>query len=366
MCDFLKNIVWWEWLSLGVAFLGFLALCFRGIMISAINKPGWHAFGVALKRKDWVVFVLSVFGFDMWLRYTENITVKSWLGLALLLLHILYILWVFRRFVKTLRSDNRRKDSLNNVLQIAYLIGFGVVLVYAIVSFNITEENSLAVSLGAAVMGLVFSNAIRGAVAYIHFRMNNLLRIGDHIEVPNHNVDGEITDISLMTVTVRNWDGTESNVSILELQESSFQNNQKVRDGKTTGRRMRRSFRIDVTSIKELSAEELKCLEDRLKAAGQDATYIFQEYAEHQHTTLNIHLYRRYLHHWLMNNRDITREPCLMVRLREQASEGGVPLQVYTFIRKSGIMSYEEVQSSVMEHMLMTLSWFGLKLYQKD
>ena len=232
-----------------------------------------------------------------------------------------------------------------------------------IVHFGLNENSFLPFSLCAAIVGLIFNDSIKGVVAYYHLRANKLLHIGDWIEVPAQNIDGEIKDISLVTVTINNSDNTLTNIPIQQLQNGSFKNKQSLFNGTATGRRMYRTFTIDTRSIKSMSTEDVEKLKEKFEQINED-TIIFTHFEPDTHSSLNIHLYRRYLTHWLMNNNHLTRYPRLIVRLQQPTSEG-VPIQVYTYILKTDTMSFEQVQSSVAEHILLSMEWFGLRLYQK-
>ncbi len=221
----------------------------------------------------------------------------------------------------------------------------------------------MAYGLCATILSLIFQDAIKGVVAYFHLRSNGLMHIGDWIQVPEKNIDGKIEDVSLSTVSVRNWDNTISSISLAILQAGAFKNNQEMIDKKTSGRRMYRSFTIDTRSIRPLSTEEISALEKLLESYGEDTISLRMSNIKSMHQ-LNIYLFRMYLRHWLMNHDDISRHPRLIVRLMEPTSEG-IPIQVYTYITSTSVMPFELIQSEITEHILLSMEWFGLRLYQK-
>ncbi len=337
---------------------------FRRILVSS-DRNLIHAIGMSLKYKD-IAVVTSCFAL--------LVAVKKWIfphwesfatlyTPAIILVIALYLLWMLRRFVLVLKFDNRRKDTFNHLLQTLILLAIGAFIIYAIVHFGITEKTFLPFGFCAAVLGLIFNDSIRGVVAFFHLWGNNLLHIGDWIEVPGSNIDGIVLDITLVSVSVQNWDGTISSVAISLLQNGAFKNNQNMLDGKTSGRQMRRSFMIDARSIRVLDKGEVEVLKERLAKLGDDGIS-FSQYNENDASALNIHLFRLYLRHWLMNHPEVTRYPRLVVRLMEPTPEG-IPLQVYTYIIKRSIMPYELVQSSIMEHIFLVMDWFHLNLFQK-
>lgn len=349
-----------EWCSLAfVVFMIITIACIRKRLISS-EKDFLHALGLSLEWADLILFAIFLVG--IYVAQKNGVGGKMYYP-TIVFSYLLYVLWMFRRFVKALKMDNRRKDTCNHMLQTTMLLCGFVFLIYIIFYFNINENNFLPFGLCATILGLIFNDSIKGIVAYYHLRNNHLLHIGDWIEVHNQHIDGVIVDISLVTVTVRNWDNTLSNVSIISLQNGSFKNNQDVLAGKTSGRRMFRSFVIDTRSIKSLNCEEIEIIKQKMKSFGEDDV-VFAHFEQGTYTSLNIHLFRMYLRHWLMNNPEITRYPRMVVRLLEPTSEG-LPLQVYTYILKTSVMPYELVQSSVVEHILLSMEWFGLRLYQK-
>ncbi|MBO7113852.1 MAG: mechanosensitive ion channel [Bacteroidaceae bacterium] len=319
---------------------------------------------MALKWKDLIVLsavLLFIFGCKRCISGSEMVD-----GLyypAIVCSYVIYGLTVFKGFVQVCKLDNRRKDSYNHLLQTAVLICIGIFIVFIILHFNINDKSFLPFSFCAAVLGLIFNDSIKGIVAYYHLRANNLLHIGDWIEVPSQNIDGEIVEITLVTVSVRNWDNTVSNVAIVSLQNGAFKNNQCVMDGLTTGRMIDCTFIVDTSSIHSVDNKEVEGLVSLLNEKGEDSITLARYEAGTQLKT-NIHLYRMYINHWLMNNPELTRYPRLIVCIKEPAPDG-IPLQVMVFSVKTAFMQYEDVRSAVIEHIILSMEWFGLRLYQR-
>lgn len=286
--------------------------------------------------------------------------------LSALIFLLLYLLVVRQTnlFIKNYGYDSSsQKDSYKHFAQTAMLVGFGIVLIYVVCLFGLQSKDFLPFGIFATLLSLLFQDTIKSVAVYYHLHTNDLLHTGDWIEVPAYNIDGVITDISLVMVTIRNWDNTVSNLSMLSLQSGAFKNNQDMLDGRTSGRRMYRSFIVDSRSIKTLDSDAVNEIKERLKKCGEDVIAL-ESVENSSKPQLNIYLYRIYLRHWLMNHKDLTRHPRLVLRLLEPVPEG-VPLQVYTYITKTSVVPYELVQSSIMEHMFMSMEWFGLRIYQK-
>lgn len=255
-------------------------------------------------------------------------------------------------------------DAYNHYIQLIILFSVGIAIISIVCLFNIKDkENFIPFSIFAALLSWIFHDTIQGVVAYFHLRSNGLLHIGDWIQIPESNIDGVISDFSLVTVTIKNWDTTTSNIAIYKLQTNSFKNNQEMLDGKTDGRRMYRSFFIDSRSISTFNKDQINCLEEKLNQLGEDTIFL-QQAKQSNNKTLNLNLFRLYLRNWLANHREISLTPRLLVRILEPTSEG-IPVQIYTYIKKVNLYQYELIQSEITEHTLLAMGWFNLKLYQK-
>lgn len=239
--------------------------------------------------------------------------------------------------------------------QILILTAIGAWIIGAILIFNAQAGNVSTVVFGIAgsILAWIFQDKIKGAAAFIHLRLNHLLNIGDWIRVPKYNVDGEVTRVTLTTVTVYNWDTTTSTIPISTLQADHFINLQKMSDGKTYGRRMLRTFRLNTGSFRPVTAAEI----DRLKQYLPDSDL--------QVGVLNAHLYRLYIYHWLMAHPHISQRPRLIVSWQDQ-TENGLTLQIDAFIIDSEWSAFEWQQSQIIEHIIESMAWFGLRLYLRQ
>ena len=263
-----------------------------------------------------------------------------------------------RKILRSSVLDNNVKDKLNHWLQTSILLIITLLVfvgVWKLIS-GFKEYGTII----AAVLGWIFQDYIKGVISYWHLRQAGLLHFGDWIIVQKYGISGMVIDCTLLTVTVRNWDNTISSIAMHSLQAESFQNNQEVLDGKTSGRRMKRDFIIDTSTVRVITDEEKLRIENCLREMGEDT--IALENAKSN--SLNISLFRLYLRHWLMNHDEICRFPRLIVALKEPLPEG-IPLEVYVFILKTRLAQFELVQSEIEEHILLTMQLFGLRLYQR-
>ena len=193
---------------------------------------------------------------------------------------------------------------------------------------------------------------------HTHLRMHHLLNIGDWIQVPEKDVDGEVKKVTLTSVSISNWDTTTSVIPISMLHADHFINLQNMMLGKTYGRRMLKSFVFDTSWFCTLSAEAIR----KIEADHSIDLHLTDE--EIGKGILNAKVFRQYLYHWLMNHSHISQLPRLIVRWLEHEGNG-MPLQVYAFIIDSTLAAFEWQQSQIMEHIIESAAWFNMQLFQE-
>lgn len=210
-----------------------------------------------------------------------------------------------------------------------------------------------ALGAAAAVLLLIFQNTLLGLVASIQLWGNKMLQIGDWIVSEKHAANGEVIDISLTTIKVKNWDNSITTIPPYALVNDSFRNYQPMRD--SGGRRVDRSIIIDVNSVRFLSKDELESLRKRGWLDGLGADSAAQQ--------INLGLLRAYLESWLTAHRRVRADLLLMVRQMEP-TQYGLPLQLYFFTDATVWKEYEKVQSDIFDHVFAIIREFGLTIYQ--
>lgn len=281
----------------------------------------------------------------------------TWVALTALTLALWFAIMVCRSLTNIFSL--RKKEAGITWCQIAILISIGLWIVGFVIIFDAKSHPRLAAGLGIAgsILTWIFQDTLKGVVAFIHLRINHLLNIDDWIKIPSKNVDGQVVKVTLTTVTIYNWDTTTSSIPTSVLHTDHFINLQNMMKGKTFGRRMFYTFIFDMGWIHILSKEET----DKLKNNKKVTNYLPAEQIEEGWS--NARLFRMYLFHWLMNHPHVSQQPRLIVRWMEQ-KETGLPLQMYAFITDSSLVSFELQQSQIIEHVIESLEWFGLQLYQ--
>ena len=296
-------------------------------------------------------------------------------GLEFLCLNLV-ILLTFKTCRRLIDVFNLRKEyTCVTWRYITILVGIGLWIIGFVLIFNIKDNPRVATAIGVVgtLLSWIFQDKIKGVVAFLHLRSHNLLKIGDWLMVDKLGVDGEVQQMTLTSVTVYNWDTTTSTIPISALQTEHFRNLQNMMEGRTYGRRMLKTFVLDTGWFRVLSREEIEKLKERIQSGKETSTASNDEIRDFLSKNLsldeinegatNAQLFRLYIYHWLMNHKHISQHPRLIVRWMDH-KEGGMELQVYAFIVDSSLAAFEWEQSKIIEHIIKSLDWLGLRLYQ--
>ncbi len=259
------------------------------------------------------------------------------------------------------------------------LVKLIVVLITILVIISVVfkkEVSTLIAGLGAmaAVLMLIFKDAILGLVASIQLSGNNMLKIGDWISIPSRGVDGNVTDITLTTVKVQNFDKTIITVPAYTLVNESFQNWKGMEE--LGIRQMKRSFLIDLRTIRFAGPEiKEKILGNPILRKHFDERDIDNKKSAHKYLyepdnflnnpdITNLGLFRYYAESYLNSHPLVDKNQSLMVRHRNPEGNG-LPIQVFAFCNKNSWVPFEHIQSEIVEHLIAVLEEFGLKIYQQ-
>lgn len=267
--------------------------------------------------------------------------------------------------------------SIKGYIQIGKLM---LVVVCTVLVLSIVLDRSplwMLSGLGAlsAVLILVFKDTLLSFVASTQLTSNDMLRIGDWIEMPQANADGFVRDIALHTVKVQNWDNTVTTVPTYKLFSESYRNYRQMFE--SGGRRIKRTLRVDAATVRFLTDDEaqqlmrFRLLHDYLSAKTQDLQQANSQLGEalaavpaNRRRLTNIGTFRAYGLAYLKQHPDIRRDMSTMVRMMEPQSDG-IPIEVYCFSALTSLLDFERVQGDVFDHMLAILPELGLRLYQQ-
>ncbi|RZK01542.1 MAG: mechanosensitive ion channel [Flavobacterium sp.] len=307
--------------------------------------------------------------------YWENVFGKL-IGIYIVLL----VLWITRTIFNALRDYLKQQprysdkpiDSYIQVIMIV-LWTFGIVAIILYL-FNISAK-ALLTTFGAisAIVLLIFRDTILGFIASIQVSVNDMVRIGDWITMEKFGADGDVIEINLATVKVRNFDKTTSTIPTYSLISDSFKNWRGMFN--SDGRRIKRHVLIKANSIRFLQESELT----ELKKIQLISSYIDQRqedikkynHANNIDKTLSVNgrnltnfgLFRKYINQYLEQHPGLNKDMIMMCR-QLQSNEFGVPLEIYAFSSDKTWINYEYVMADIFDHIIASVVYFDLEIYE--
>lgn len=270
--------------------------------------------------------------------------------------------------------DVSKNKPIKGLLQVIKIILIIICTLLVIAVLTNRDLGNIFIGLGtmSAVLMLVFKDPILGFVGGIQLSTNDMVRIGDWIV--KGNADGTVTEVGLTTVKVKNWDNTISTIPTYSLISDPFINWRGMTE--SGGRRIARSFTIDIDTVKFCTPEML----ERYKKFQIVTDYITKTEAEiteynksnnidtstlvNGRRQTNIGIFRAYLTEYLKQNPNLNHNLTILVRQKDP-TEFGVPMQVYCFSAKTDWLSYEAIQNDIFDHIYAVINQFDLKVYQR-
>jgi len=293
---------------------------------------------------------------------------------------VVLLLWIIRTIFNTLRDylkqiprySDKPIDSFIQIIMIVLWL-FGVVMIISKL-FGINQSELLTI-LGAvsAVIILIFRDTILGFVASVQVAINDMVRIGDWITMDRYGADGDVIEINLATVKVRNFDNTTTTIPTYSLSSDSFQNWRGML--KSDGRRIKRHILIKAKSIRFLKEEEL----NNLKKIELISTYIETRKGEidkynsihkidksiaiNGRNITNLGLFRKYITQYLQSHPGLNKDMILLCR-QLQPTAYGIPLEVYAFSHDKRFENYEYIMSDIFDHIISAVPYFDLEIFE--
>ena len=293
---------------------------------------------------------------------------------------VILVLWIIRTIFNALRDYLKLKprysdkpiDSFIQVIMIVlWIVGITIIL-SRLFEIGHTE---LLTTFGAvsALIILIFRDIILGFVASVQVSINDMIRIGDWITMGKFGADGDVIEINLTTVKVRNFDNTTTTIPTYSLSSDSFQNWRGMLH--SDGRRIKRHILIKASSIRFLNNEELKDMQKITLISDYIDTrmaevdkynidnVIDKSLAINGRNITNLGLFRKYITQYLSNHPAINKDLLLLCR-QLQSTAQGVPLEVYAFTSDKQWQNYEYIMSDIFDHVIASVPYFGLELYE--
>ena len=293
---------------------------------------------------------------------------------------IILVLWIIRTIFNALRDYLKLKprysdkpiDSFIQVIMILLWV-IGVTLIISRL-FDINQKELLTI-LGAvsAVIILIFRDTILGFVSSVQVSINDMVRIGDWITMDKFGADGDVIEINLATVKVRNFDNTTTTIPTYSLSSDSFQNWRGMLN--SDGRRIKRHILIKTSSIRFLEEGELNQLKKihlisdyidtrKLEIDEYNATNkIDKSIAINGRNLTNLGLFRKYLTEYLFNYPGLNQDMLMLCR-QLQSTSHGVPLEVYAFSHDKRFENYEYIMSDIFDHIIASVGYFDLEIFE--
>lgn len=294
----------------------------------------------------------------------------------IIVLSILIIRSIFNSLKDYLKEQPKYKDKpIDSYIQVIMIMMW----VYGAISFILilfdTTKGTLLTAFGSvsAIIILVFRDTILGFVASIQVTVNDMVRIGDWITVDKYGADGDVEEINLATVKVRNFDNTTSTIPTYSLISDSFRNWRGMIN--SDGRRIKRHILIKGNSVRFLKDEDIQ----RLKQISLITNYLDKRQHDidkfnqshnidkslqiNGRNLTNLGVFRKYIQQYILSHPGINKDMLLMVRYL-QPTEKGIPLEVYCFSNDKVWENYEYIMSDIFDHIVASIGYFDLELFE--
>lgn len=355
---------------LGVLILSFvLTKLFRHVLVPLVQKitartrVKWDdyifnermmmAFSRTIPPIVWYIFLPTVFD--------EGTMVLVILLKACLVYMVVASIMLINTFLNTLYEISNEHEVLRNrplkgVYQMISLlaIAVGIIIIVSILIDKDATRILAGLGASAAVLMLIFKDSLLGLVAGIQLTVNDMLHPGDWITMNKYGANGYVTEVSLTTVKVQNFDKTITTIPAYALVSDSFQNWRGMHE--SGGRRIKRYINIDITTVHFCSEEELRSLASKgLYSADK---------MDDSDGVVNLYVFRRYALDYICNRKDINQDFMRMVRVLQPTSEG-LPVEIYCFTSNTEWLVYESIQGAIFDHLIAMLPAFGLRAFQR-
>ena len=273
------------------------------------------------------------------------------------------------------RREDAKSKPIKGYIQLLKIVIYAVAVILMIAALFDRSPLILLSGLGAmaAVLMLIFQDTLLSLVASVQISSNDVIRVGDWVEMPQLNADGDVIDIALHTVKIQNWDRTITTIPTRRFMTDPFKNWRGMQQ--SGGRRIKRSLQLDQQSVRFLTAEEISRLkrfhllkqyldekEEEIRAWNQQLAEQVQEPVNTRRIT-NLGTFRAYVLRYLQSHAGIHQGMIQMVRQLAPSADG-LPLEIYCFTNTTAWVNYEGIQSDIFDHLLAILPEFGLQVYQ--
>ena len=275
------------------------------------------------------------------------------------------------------RTERAARRPIKGYIQLVKMFLYIAVAIIVIAVLMNQNPMVFLTGLGAmtAVILLIFKDTILSLVASVQLTSNDIIRVGDWIEVPSMGVDGDVMDVALHTVKIRNFDKTISTIPTYSLITNTIRNWRGMQE--SGGRRIKRSVTIDMSTIRFLNSEEIdrfskfQLIQGYILEKKQELEAYNREHLKESGITANarrltnIGTLRAYIVNYLRGLDTIHQEGMTFLIRQLQPNENGLPIELYIFTTTTNWIEYEAIQADIFDHILAIIPEFGLRAYQR-
>jgi miniconductance mechanosensitive channel len=298
------------------------------------------------------------------------------LQVSVVVLTLIIVKSILKSINDHLKSNPKFKDKpMDSYIQVFVIFVWlmGLLTVFAIITETTVWKFFTALGAASAVILLIFKDSIMGFVASIQVSINDMVRIGDWITFQKYGADGDVTEITLATVKVQNFDKTITTIPTYALISDSFKNWRGMQT--SGGRRIKRSMAICQKSIRFLTEEDLESLrkiqliEPYLETREKQIEEFNQKHQFNREIPINgrnmtnFGVFRKYTEEYLKQHPGVNQKMTLMVRQLSPTPQG-IPLEIYAFSADKRWVIYENVMSDIFDHLLAAIPYFDLKIFE--
>ena len=308
------------------------------------------------KLLKYILYILPGIVVYYLLPYLESIESKTMLMITqrLCITYIIgCILFAINSLLLMIR--NRAMKGLVQIFQVILFFIGGIIIVSVLIN---QSPATLFAGLGAsaAILMLIFKDTILGFVSGVQLSANDMIRIGDWIQLPDGSANGIVLEITLNTVKIQNWDNTISTVPPYTLVNTTFKNWRGMQE--SGGRRVDKTIKLDVSTLK-------LCTPEMITRIRQEIPWLENIESTNENKLTNVQLYRQYIDKYLRSHPIVNTDLDLIISQKDP-TEFGLPIEVYFFLTDKVWDEFERIQSDIFDHLLVMVKVFDLELYQLD
>lgn len=310
----------------------------RNLMLLALGVAAHYVIHGGLIKNDFLMTIL------------DRVDLVYIVIVTILILNSMLMIFL-DYYSHTDKSRNRPLKALVQAIQII-MVFVGAIICVAVMIDKSPKALLTGLGASAAVLMLVFKDSILGFVAGVQLLQNNMVKIGDWIQMPDSSANGTVEEMTLNTVKVRNWDNTITTIPPYTLISTPFRNWRGMQE--SGGRRVDKMIYLDMKSLEVYSPDMVAAIRKKIPLMRE---------LEASEMPTNSQLYRIYIEKYLRNHPIVAQDLDLIIAQR-QPGQFGLPVEVYFFLTDKVWNKFETIQSDIFDHLLAMASEFGLKLYQ--